>query len=153
MEPAWTFEHSATVHADREAAWQFWSDVRNWTVVDPAVEWVCLDGPFEAGSCGRTKPLGAPSTQWTLVAVEPARRAVIELAAPGAVVRFVWMLDDDGGGTILKQRVELEGDQAAQYLDAIKGLAENIPAGMNKLVLAIEATASGAPKKSLEANS
>ena len=139
MEPVWTFEHVATAHAAREAAWQFWSDVGNWTMVDPAVEWVRLDGPFEAGTCGHTKPVGAPPTKWTLVAVEPGRRAVIELAAPGAVVRFVWMLDDDsGGGTTLKQRVELEGDQALQYLDAIQVLAENIPAGMNKLVLAIE---------------
>lgn len=144
MRPAWTFEHSVTVHAAREAAWQFWSDVANWAVVDPSVEWACLDGPFEAGTSGRTKPVGAPATQWILVAVEPASQAVIELAAPGAVVRFQWTLRDDSrGGTILTQRVELEGDGAAQYLKTMQGLAENIPLGMDKLVSAIEEATTG----------
>ena len=142
MTPAWSFEHSVTVRAAREAAWRFWSDVANWSVVDPAVEWACLEGPFAAGTRGRTKPIGAPATQWKLVLVEPATRAVIELTAPGAVLRFTWLLrDDNQKGTGLTQRVELEGDAAAQYLDLMQGLAENIPLGMDKLASAIEAAA------------
>ena len=143
MTPAWSFEHSVTVRAAREAAWRFWSDVANWAVVDPAIEWARLDGPFEAGTRGQTKPIGAAATQWTLVAVEPASRAVIELAAPGAVVRFTWLLCDDPRGASLTQRVELEGKAAAQYLEAMQGLAGNIPLGMDKLVSAIEAATSG----------
>ena len=144
MKPAWTFEYSVNVHAGRAAAWRFWSDVANWAVVDPAVEWVELDGPFEAGTSGRTKPVGAPTTQWRLVDVEPGRRAVIELAAPGAVVRFVWTLSDESrGATRLTQRVELEGEETEPYLEAVQGLAENIPLGMDKLVSAIEGAASG----------
>jgi hypothetical protein len=144
MKPAWSFEHSVTVAAPREAAWRFWSDVANWAVIDPAVEWARLDGPFEAGTCGHTKPVGGPATEWRLVAVEPARRAVIELAAPGAVLRFVWSLEDSSGGsTRLTQCVELEGDGAGSYLDALHGLAENIPLGMDKLVAAIEAAMAG----------
>jgi hypothetical protein len=137
--PAWSFEHSVTVYAPCETAWRFWSDVANWAEVDPAVEWASLDGPFAAGTRGQTKPVGAAPTQWTLVEVEPARRAVIELAAPGAILRFVWMLSDEGHtGTRLTQRAELDGDDAAQYLDAVQGLEANIPLGMNKLVAAIE---------------
>jgi hypothetical protein len=148
MTPAWSFDHSVTVRAAREAAWRFWSDVANWAVVDPAVEWACLDGPFEAGTRGRTKPIGAPTTQWTLVAVEPATRAVIELTAEGAVLRFTWLLRDDQCGTSLTQRVELEGEAAARYLGAMQGLAENIPLGMAKLVSAIEAATTGPPNNS-----
>ncbi len=134
------------MHASRDAAWRFWSDLANWSAVDPAVEWARLDGPFEAGSTGSTKPVGGPATRWTLAAVEPGRRAVIELAAPGAVVRFTWALEDaGGGGTTLTQRVELEAADAARYLDGVRVLAENIPAGMNKLVAAIEAAAAGSP--------
>jgi hypothetical protein len=146
MKPIWTFEHSATTNASREAAWRFWSDVANWAVIDPAVEWACLDGPFEAGTSGRTKPVGAAATEWTLVVVEPGCRAVIELGAPGAVLRFIWTLADDSrGGTILTQRVELDGEEAGKYVDGMRGLAENIPAGMTKLVSAIERSAAGPP--------
>jgi hypothetical protein len=144
--PVWSFEHDVTVRADREAAWRFWSDVANWAAVDPAVEWASLDGPFAAGTRGQTKPVGAPPTHWTLVEVEPGRRAVIELAAPGAVVRFVWQLGDAApGATRLTQRVELDGEDAAQYLDAVRGLEANIPLAMDKLVVAIEAAAPGPP--------
>lgn|SRR5262245_13497217 len=146
MIPAWTFEHSVKVRATRAAAWRFWSDVANWAAIDPAIEWACLDGPFETGTSGRTKPVGAPATQWTLVAVEPASRAIIELTAPGAVVRFTWTLrDDNSGGAMMTQRVELEGTEAAQYLEAVQGLAENIPLGMDKLVSAIERATTGPP--------
>jgi hypothetical protein len=144
--PVWSFEHEVTVRADREAAWRFWSDVANWAAVDPAVEWASLDGPFAAGTRGQTKPVGGPATHWTLVEVEPGRRAVIELAAPGAVVRFVWQLGDGWpGATRLTQRVELDGEDAARYLDAVRGLEANIPLAMDKLVVAIEAAAPGPP--------
>ena len=53
------------------------------------------------------------------VAVEPDIRAVIELAAEGAVLRFTWLLCDDQCGTSLTQRVEFEGEAAARYLDAM----------------------------------
>ena len=146
MPVAWTFEHSVMVRATREAAWAYWSDVAHWSVVDPAVEWARLDGPFEAGRHGQTKPAGAPATDWTLVAVEAGRRAVIEIAAPGAVVRFTWTLnDDEGGGARLTQRLELEGDESGQYVGAMKGLADNIPLGMQKLVAAIERVTGGPP--------
>jgi hypothetical protein len=146
MPQAWTFEHSVNVRATREAAWAFWSDVSNWSVVDPAVEWARLDGPFEAGTHGRTKPVGAPATDWTLAAVEAGRSATIEIVAPGAVVRFTWTLrDGERGWTTLTQRVELEGDGSAQYLDAAQALAHNIPVGMEKLVAAIEGVSTGPP--------
>jgi hypothetical protein len=41
--------------------------------------------------------------------------------------------------------VELEGAGAGQYLDAVQGLAHNIPLGMRKLVAAIERVAGGPP--------
>jgi hypothetical protein len=146
MTPAWAFEHSVDVHATRAEAWRFWSDVANWALVDPAVEWARLDGPFEAGTRGQTKPVGAPATEWTLTTVEPASRAVIEIEAPGAVVRFTWTLRDaSGGGATLTQHVELEGEDASKYLDAIADLAHNIPLGMSKLAAAIDHAASGPP--------
>ena len=146
MPVAWTFEHSVMVRATRAAAWAYWSDVANWSVVDPAVEWARLDGPFEAGRRGQTKPVGRPATDWTLVAVEAGRRAVIEIAAPGAVVRFTWTLDDgEAGGARLTQRLESGGDASGPYVGAMQGLADNIPLGMQKLVAAIERAAGGPP--------
>jgi hypothetical protein len=48
-----TFEHAVECEAGQDAAWRFWTDVNNWAIVDPAVEWAKLDGPFMAGARGK----------------------------------------------------------------------------------------------------
>ncbi len=51
---AYEFQHSVEVDVSRKAAWRFWTNVENW-VLDGDVEWVKLDGPFQAGAHGTTK--------------------------------------------------------------------------------------------------
>lgn len=139
MDTVWKFEHSVGVKASREAAWAFWSNVENWSAIDPGVEWARIDGAFQAGSRGETKPVGAPSNAWQLAEVDAGRRAVIELLVPGAEVRFRWSFDDQGdGGTVLTQVVEVAGDTAEKNPEAIDALAAGIPHGMQKLAAAID---------------
>jgi hypothetical protein len=45
-----TFEHAVECQASTAFAWRFWTDMNNWAIVDPAVEWAKLDGPFVAGA-------------------------------------------------------------------------------------------------------
>jgi hypothetical protein len=40
------FEHSVECQVRRDFAWKFWTNVDNWAVVDPAVEWAKLEGLF-----------------------------------------------------------------------------------------------------------
>jgi hypothetical protein len=134
----WRFEHSVQCQVDRGFAWGFWTEVRNWAAVDPAVEWVHLDGPFTAGTKGTTKPRGLDPTGWKLTEVQDRRGAAIEIAAPGAVLRFVWSFEDSTrGGTRITQRVTLEGERAEEYAEAIRGLEEGIPQGMERLAEAM----------------
>jgi len=58
------FEHSIECQVGRDFAWKFWTNVDNWAAVDPAVEWAKLEGPFIAGTKGRTKPRGADPNEW-----------------------------------------------------------------------------------------
>ena len=138
----WTFEYSVTVAASRENAWAFWSNVDNWAVIDPAVEWARVDGDFKTGALGETKPVGAPANAWRLAMVDPERRAVIELLVPGVEVRFSWSFEDDADGTaLLTQFVEVSGDTVERYPEQLTLLAEGIPSGMHKLATAIELAA------------
>ena len=139
MDPAWRFEHTIEVRATRNAAWSFWSNMTNWAVVDPGVEWARLDGPFVAGTRGETKPVNAPTTQWILSEVEPEKRAVIEMEIPGAVLRFIWTFQDiKSGGATLTQALELSGENTGQYMAVMRQLEQNVPAGMAKLAAAID---------------
>src|SRR5262249_50736006 len=138
MSASWTFEHTVEVRASRDDAWAFWSDVENWARIDPAVEWARFDGPFERGSRGETKPVGAPANRWWLVEVEAGKRAVIEVDGPGGVARFSWTFADGGrGGAVLTQAVEVTGERVDEYADVLRGLARGIPPGMETLAAAI----------------
>jgi hypothetical protein len=142
---AWNFEHSVECQATKDFAWQFWSNVKNWEVVDPGVEWVRIDGPFASGTKGVTKPRGSDLAEWTLVDVQPGKSAIVEIAIPGAIVRFKWIFEDsEQGGAKLIQKVTLEGEQADNYTEGMKGLEQGIPSGMQKLADAIDKAASGA---------
>jgi hypothetical protein len=145
MAMSYEFEHSIECPVGRDFAWRFWSDVGNWGVVDPSVEWVKLDGPFASGSRGTTKPRGCEPTEWVLSEVRHGRRAVIEVTAPGAVMRFSWAFDGlASGGSRITQRVSLEGERAGDYLEAMKGFEGGIPAGMGSLAQAMVGAADGA---------
>jgi hypothetical protein len=146
MAAVWSFEHAVEVRSSRERAWGFWSDVAGCARVDPGVEWARIDGPFAAGAHGQTKPVGAAAIEWTLAEVTAGERAVIEIAVPGATVRFAWAFGDGmRGGATLTQRVELAGERAEQYLGAMAGLAQGIPQGMARLADAIDRAGTGPP--------
>ena len=69
MDPAWRFEYSVTCAVPVELAWEFWTDVRNWSL-DADVEAVTLDGPFAAGARGRTISRSSGVIQWRIADVQ-----------------------------------------------------------------------------------
>lgn len=136
----WKCEHSVECKAGRAFAWQFWTDVDNWAVVDPGIDSVSLDGPFAAGSRGTTKSGGQPPIIWQITEAEDGRRALIEVAVPGAVAKFLWTFADaEGGGSRITQQASIEGEQADQYVQTVgKEIENGLPPGMQRLVDAIE---------------
>lgn len=139
MSKVWSFTHYVECPASREFAWRFWSDVRNWVAVDPALESAELDGPFATGTTGTTKPRGQDPVHWRLVEVLDRSSAVIELAAPGAVLRFHWKFEDSAAGGIrLTQHVSIEGPRADEYSTTVgPEMEKGIPQGMQRLSAAI----------------
>jgi hypothetical protein len=134
----WSFEHSVECKADKTFAWQFWTNVANWPVVDPAVEAVTLDGAFVTGSQGTTRPVNMEPVNWRLAEVEDGESAVVEIAAPGAIAKFHWIFADAGGGTIrITQQASIEGEGADDYAEFGRGLEIGIPPGMQCLADAI----------------
>jgi hypothetical protein len=127
------FEHSIEIPVNRDFAWEYWTNVANW-MFDTSVETVALDGPFEAGANGVTKPRGLTPIQWKLVEVEAPSAALIEIPLPDAAARFRWSFEDAAtSGVRITQRVTLEGARAADYEQAMAGLVGGIPQGMQKM--------------------
>jgi hypothetical protein len=140
----YTFTHSVKCAIDRKFAWAFWSEVGNWAAVDPSVESVRLDGPFEAGARGETRTRRGGPVEWRLAEVNEESGAVVEMSMPGAVLRFALTFEEScEGGTRITQRVTLEGERAGEYAEGMKTLEQNMPAGMSRLAEAIEKSSGG----------
>lgn len=129
---AWSFDHSIECGVPPDFAWGFWTDVRNWAL-DADVDRVEIDGPFAAGTCGRTLSKSAGRIEWRIAEAQPGS-AIVEFPLEGAVGRFAWTFDPAGSGVRMAQHVTLEGPQADSYAASFGPVLEaGIPEGMKKL--------------------
>jgi hypothetical protein len=132
----WELKHSVIANANRQAVWEFVSNIDNLARIEgDAVESITLDGPYQAGSKGTTRMRGQEPIHWRLAEVEPPRRSVTEMELTGAVVRFHWTYEElPDGLTRLSQHIVLEGPGAQAYVPFMEEhIAGNLPQGMQKL--------------------
>jgi hypothetical protein len=139
----WNFEHVVECKADRKLAWQFWTNVSNWPAIDSSVESASLDGPFQSGTKGTTKPRGREPIRWQLGEVQEGRSAVVIVPVPGAALRCAWKFEDSAiHKTRITQRAVIEGEKARNYIATVAPeLEAGIPQGMQKLAETIEQVA------------
>jgi hypothetical protein len=81
----WEITHSVETNASPAFAWRYWTNIANWD--DPPAEFE-LDGPFAAGSHGRTRLPGQEPLPWLIREVTPPDRAIIEMNLDGATLSF-----------------------------------------------------------------
>jgi hypothetical protein len=131
--PLWEKKESVEATAPAAFCFRYWADVKN-MAADPGIERVETDGPYRdrPGMHGRTHLVGGGTTDWVVAEVEPERRVVIDMALPGASLRFDFRVEDRvGGGSVLSQRVSLFGPNAAQHLEEVEaGFATSLRDGM-----------------------
>jgi hypothetical protein len=133
MSVAWELEHSVETDTSQTVAWNFWTNIANWS--DPPAEFE-LDGPFEAGSRGTTRMPGQPPMRWIIRVVEPPHTSTIEgQIADGATFSSQWRFEAFADGrTRLTQRLELCGENAAAYVSQVDAaFRPNIAAGMQRI--------------------
>lgn len=113
--------------------------MENW-VLDSAIEWVKLDGPFQPGVKGTTMTTTSELVHWEIVSVDMGEGAVIEIPLPGAVARFAWRFEElPNDCTRLNQEITLTGDQADSYVGQMGAdFEQGIRDGMRKLCTEIE---------------
>ncbi len=76
----------ATISGDVAIVWAVATDVDRWPTWDPHEEGARLDGPFAPGTCGWSKPHGAPAAGWTLTDVQEQRAWASECDLPGGTL-------------------------------------------------------------------
>jgi hypothetical protein len=132
---AWHFEHSAESTADPHAVWRRYLDVEHWRDWSRhGVEWSRIDGPFEVGTKGKSKPPGSRPLTFRLVAVEPDALFASEVKMPGARLRFDHVIEPREPGSRITHRVALDGPLAFLYTRIVrKGIERGLPDGLDRL--------------------
>jgi uncharacterized protein YndB with AHSA1/START domain len=129
-----TFEHSGVTRAPRAEVWAYWTDLRNHARLEPGVERIELDGPFVAGTTGRTVVAGF-TQEWQLTDVVEGRRFAITGFTPdgAGALHFAWAFDDEGAGTRLTQRIRASGPDVEAHLETFRQMEDGARAGMARL--------------------
>ena len=127
-------QHTVVAKTSRPIAWQFWTNVDNWSLVEGGDIDFTLDGPFQTGTKGITEVPGEEPRHWKLVKVQNPERAVIEIALPGAVMRFAFRFEAlPNDQTCLSQHITLEGPQSGEYSAVMEAFAKNLGPSMERL--------------------
>jgi hypothetical protein len=146
--PAWQCQRSVDADVTVSFAWQYMTNVSNWS--DPPAEFA-LDGPFVPGSRGTTRMPDQPANSWVIRDVDPGKTYTIEGGSflTGALLLFHWQFDAlSPGRTRLTQRIELRGEDAAAYVDGIRaGFEPNLEPGMRRIAESMARAASEGQKE------
>ena len=132
--PAWECQHSVDADVPAAFAWQYMTDVGNWS--DPPAEFT-LDGPFTSGAQGTTRMPGQPAVAWTVRDVVDGRAYTIEGGSflENARLLFHWRFDAiSNDRTRLTQHMELRGDNAPAFIESVRdGFGPNLEPGMRRI--------------------
>jgi Polyketide cyclase / dehydrase and lipid transport len=135
----WTFEYTHPTTARPDAIWNLWSDVASWPEWDVDLEVVTLEGDFVAGARGTLKPKGMDVFPFVVTRAEPDRGYSDETPLDGAVLRFDHDLVPTEAGTLIRQRVAVEGPAANEYFEALAAnIILDIPAALARLATRAE---------------
>jgi hypothetical protein len=130
-------EHSVEVDVSRDFAWNYWTDIRNWS--DPPATFA-LDGPFAPGSRGTTTIPGQEPLSWTLGPIEPGTSGTVQMPLDRAMISFRWAFEPIAEErTRITQRVEVTGENPASYSAALEIFRSNLPPGMQRIADAMTA--------------
>jgi hypothetical protein len=130
----WTTQATATCKATPEAVWTLWN-TENWTKWDRAVEWVRLDGPFQAGTRGEMKPKGGPKTKFTVLRVDPHHGFTDRSHLPFTHLDFEHDVERVGHGMVkITHTVTFSGPLAFLFSRVIgKSIKEGLPDAVKTL--------------------
>jgi hypothetical protein len=132
---AWRFQHSARSAAGKVDVWRRYVDVANWRDWSvEGVQWSRLDGPFEVGTKGKSKPPRLPAGSFRLVEVVPERLYRSETRLPGARLLFEHEIEPADAGVTITHRAILDGPMTRVWLPILrKSIESGLPAGVERL--------------------
>ncbi|HEY6236768.1 MAG TPA: SRPBCC family protein [Candidatus Elarobacter sp.] len=133
----WERTAGASSAAPPQRVWEALLDGRHWSLWNPGVDWMTVEGALEPGGLLTMKPKGAPQTAFRIEAVQPGRLLALAVRfGPVATMRLRWDLAPEAGGTTIVQTVGISGPLAGLLLRrAARRIADALPANLARLAV------------------
>ena len=128
--------------ADRDVIWELWADVEHRPEWDKGLEYINLDGPFEAGATGTVKVEGQDPIKYKVIEVAPKERYTDRFESlPGTHTDWKHTIEtNEHGGYDVTWRLETRGPLSLISLPVLKSIfGEEIPAAVDEFVTLAEA--------------
>ncbi|MBB4934625.1 hypothetical protein F4561_005445 [Lipingzhangella halophila] len=127
--------------ASRDVLWDLWADVPARTEWDKGLEYIELDGPFEAGTTGTVKVEGQDPINYEVVAVDPKNSYTDRFnSLPWTHTDWHHEIEPNGdGGYDVTWRLEARGPLSLLTLPVLKGIfGEEVPTAVDEFVALAE---------------
>ena len=133
----WERTAGASSAAPPARVWAVLLDGLRWSLWNPGVEWMTVEGALEPGGLLTMKPKGAPQTAFRIEAVQPERLLALAVRfGPVATRRLRWELAPEAGGTTIVQTVGIGGPLAGLLVRrAAQRIADALPANLARLAV------------------
>jgi len=131
----WEFQHSVYTNAKRNDVWNYWSNMDNHARMEPGIDRIELDGPFETGTTGRTVTKYY-TLEFELAEVSVGNHFTTIGRTPDKLgfLSFTWSFESEGRGARMTQKIEAKGPQVGVYLDEFRKMEKAAVIGMARLV-------------------
>ncbi len=124
----WESTAGASSAAAPGEVWDVLLDGRHWSLWNPGIDWMVLEGPLRPGALLTIKPKRFRQTAFRIEQAEPERLlALVVTFGPVAALRLRWELEPQANGTAIVQTVAISGPLAGPLLG---GAARRIAAAM-----------------------
>ncbi len=133
----WERTAGASSAAPPERVWDVLLDGRRWSLWNPDVDWMTVEGALEPGGLVTFKPKGGRQTAFRIEAVQPQRLLALAVRfGPVATMRLRWELAPEAGGTTIVQTVGIGGPLGGLLLRrAGQRIADALPANLARLAV------------------
>jgi uncharacterized protein YndB with AHSA1/START domain len=141
MEDRFAMRWESTAGASSAAApddvWDVLLDGRRWSLWNPEIEWMVLEGPPRPGTLLTMKPKHLRQTAFRIEHVELGRLlALVVTFGPVAALRLRWELEPQATGTAIVQTIAISGPLAGPLLRrAAQRIAAAMPATLERLAV------------------
>ncbi|MBV1707100.1 MAG: SRPBCC family protein [Hyphomicrobiales bacterium] len=132
----WSKTHSQLVKGlQADDIWKVWTDVNNWHIWQPDIEYARINGDFKVGNSFTLKPKSGPAVSIEIISAEPGRKFIDLTRFPGARMYGAHEFTSQGDELEIRTTMSIEGPLSFLWRKIVaENIANNMPQQTEALI-------------------